>query len=167
MFKKILLSLALSTALVCGAEAATVTQVKSFVQPPGIGTTLGNIGEVVTNTTTTASWTTAQAIASVSLSPGVWSCVGAVATASAASNTLTAGLNSVTDTIPANTSQYFGTVVAQVSAVTTGNSVTTPPGIFTIAPGPASAAVPARVFLNASNSVASTGVEQITCVQIH
>jgi hypothetical protein len=171
MFKKILLSLALSTALVCGAEAATVTQVKNSVLPPPIGSTAGNIGEVLVNETTVATFTALQDVATVNLSPGLWQCIG-VANMGSETNAsvISVGLSDTLNTLATSAKpfQFASNSVQTTQANATAGFPTATTGLafFAVPPGQGTATVPFIVHMVMSQTVTDTVTAALSCVQL-
>jgi len=158
--RKLLLSLGFLAALTLDAGAATVTIVKSLSVQPPVNTQSGNVGEVLQQTTTVAAFTTAQNVATLFLNTGEWSCSGTVYSGTTTGTTLTAGISTVSATLPVNTTlQFAGTSASLVPTGTSGNVVVPPVPVIVTAPSTA-------VYLVASHASSNTATAGLTCMHV-
>lgn len=145
------LVLALSAGM---ASAATVTVVSSGV----VSTPAG--GEAVYQNTTVATFTTAQDVARVDVSPGLWACSGKVYGAAAA--TQTGGTTSVSTTTATHATAgatLASKVIVDIAAATSGLAFNTGTAMI-------NATVKTPVYLVHTNAVTTTVTAALVCSRV-
>ncbi len=136
------------------ALAATVTIVSSGVVSRPDGT------EALYQNTTVATFTTAQTVATLTISPGLWSCTGKVYGAAAATQTGGTTSISTTDATHATAgATLVSKVVIDIAAATSGLTFNTAPALLSVT-------TKTPVYLVHTNAVTTTVTAGLVCTRL-
>ncbi len=163
-FLRTSIALAMLASAAIPANAATVTVTNNAMIADASGK-----HQVATQTTTVATFTTAQNVAQVTITEGLWQCNG-IANMGTETNAsvINLGISKTTGALPvANTDGVsafasIATLTTQANATAGFPQLTTGPAYFSVLPGKP----PVTIFLVESQTVTDTVTAALQCAQI-